>query len=130
MRRILLALVLGLAASMVITLRSFAHHSAVMFDDKKVIELTGVVKDFQYANPHAWMIITVTNKDGTTTTWGFEGPAGPSVLMRAGIHKGDFPPGTLVKITGHPMRDGRNAASWIKATRLSDGKEFEPMKGF
>jgi uncharacterized protein DUF6152 len=105
---------------------ALAHHSAVMFDDKQMIELTGIVKEFQYANPHAWLIVEVKNADGTTTTWGFEGPAGPSVLMRAGIHRGDFPPGTQVKVSGHPMRDGRPAAQWVKAVRLSDGKEFFP----
>ena len=32
-------------------------------------------------------------------------------------------PGTEITITGHPMRDGRPAAAWIKATR-GDGKDF------
>lgn len=121
---------LGCIAAAVLAVQAYAHHSSVMFDDKKVIELTGVVKEFQYANPHAWLIVIVQNADGSATTWGFEGPAGPSVLMRAGIHKGDFPPGTAVKITGHPMRDGRPAAQWMKVIRLSDGREFDPQKGF
>jgi len=129
MRRALLASWLGVGIA-TLAVQAVAHHSSVMFDDKKVIELTGVVKEFQYANPHAWLIVTVQNKDGTSTSWGFEGPAGPSVLMRAGIHKGDFPPGTAVKITGHPMRDGRPAAQWMKVVRLSDGREFDPAKGF
>jgi len=35
-----------------------------------------------------------------------------------------------VTITGHPMKDGRPAAAWRKATRLSDKKEFSPLAGF
>jgi hypothetical protein len=124
-REWMIGVTLGVASA-----AAYAHHSSVMFDDKKTIELTGVVKEFQYANPHSWLIVTITNTDGSHTTWGFEGPAGPSVLMRAGIHKGDFDPGTEVKVTGHPMRDGRPAASWVKVMRLSDGKEFYPDKGF
>lgn len=130
MRRALLTTWLGSIGLATLAAQALAHHSSVMFDDKKVIELTGVVKEFQYANPHAWLIVTVQNKDGTTTSWGFEGPAGPSVLMRAGIHKGDLPPGTAVKAIGHPMRDGRPAAQWMKVVRLSDGREFDPQKGF
>ncbi len=108
---------------------SFAHHSAVMFDDQKEITVTGVVKEFQYTNPHSWLLVDVKNKDGTVTTWGFEAE-GPSTLTRAGIRRGDLMPGTAITITGHPMRDGRPAASWIKAKRESDGKDFDPRAGF
>ena len=59
-----------------------AHHSGAMFDDTKVIELTGVVKEFQYTNPHSWLLVDITNSDGSVTTWGFEAE-GPSTLMRA-----------------------------------------------
>jgi hypothetical protein len=33
-------------------------------------------------------------------------------------------------MTGHPMRDGRPAAAWTKAVRLTDKKEFNPLEGF
>ena len=111
-----------------IALPSFSHHSAVMFDDQKEITVTGVVKEFQYTNPHSWLLVDVKNDDGTVTTWGFEAE-GPSTLMRAGIRKSDFSPGTEVTITGHPMKDGRPGAAWTKATR-GDGKQFDPRAGF
>ena len=38
---------------------SGAHHSAVMFDDQKEITLQGVVKEFQYTNPHSWLLVDV-----------------------------------------------------------------------
>lgn len=104
------------------------HHSAVMFDDENEITVTGVVKEFQYTNPHSWLLVDVTNEDGSVTTWGFEAE-GPSTLMRAGIRKSDFSPGTELTITGHPMRDGRPAAAWLHATR-GDGKDFNPRAGF
>jgi hypothetical protein len=107
---------------------SFAHHSAVMFDDQKEITVTGVVKEFQYTNPHSWLLVDVTEEDGTVTTWGFEAE-GPSTLMRAGIRRSDFSPGTEVTISGHPMKDGRPAAAWTTATR-GDGKAFDPRAGF
>jgi hypothetical protein len=125
MKRVL-AGVLGLTA--LLTAPTFAHHSAVMFDDQKEITVTGTVKEFQYTNPHSWLLVDVKNDDGTVTTWGFEAE-GPSTLTRAGIRKSDFAPGTALTISGHPMRDGRPAAAWTKATR-GDGKQFDPRAGF
>lgn len=106
-----------------------AHHSAVMFEPEKEITLEGVVKEFQYTNPHSWLLVDVTNEDGTVTTWGFEAE-GPSTLMRSGIRKSDFSPGTEIIITGRPLRDGRPAAAWVRAVRKKDGKEFDPRSGF
>ncbi len=126
MKKILASAALG---GLLLTIsNAFGHHSAVMFDDQAEITVTGVVKEFQYTNPHSWLLIDVTNDDGTVTTWGFEAE-GPSTLMRAGIRKSDFSPGTEVTITGHPMRDGRPAAAWTHATR-GDGREFNPLAGF
>jgi hypothetical protein len=70
------------------------------------------------------LLVDVTNKDGSVTTWGFEAE-GPGVLMRNGIRKSDFAAGTKLTITGHPMKNGQPAASWIKAVR-GDGVEFNP----
>jgi hypothetical protein len=107
---------------------SVAHHSASMFEKEKSITLTGVVKEFQYTNPHSWLLVDVTDAEGKVTTWGFEAE-GPTTLGRAGIKKSDFSPGTKLTITGRPMRDGRPAAVWLKAVR-ADGKEFDPRAGF
>lgn len=124
-RKSLLCLIV-LAATAVPVL---AHHSGAMFDDKKVVTLTGTVKEFQYTNPHSWLLVDVKDDKGKVTTWGFEAE-GPSTLTRAGIRARDFLFGTPVRITGHPMRDGRPAAAWVKAVRLTDNKEFDPASGF
>ena len=104
-----------------------AHHSGAMFDNTKVVEVSGVVKEFQYTNPHSWLIIDVANDDGSVSTWGFEAE-GPSTLMRAGIRKSDLSPGTKITIRGNPMKDGRPAAAWIDA--VVDGKKINPRNGF
>jgi len=105
-----------------------AHHAANMFEPKKEITVTGVVKEFQYTNPHSWLLVDVTGSDGSVVTWGFEAE-GPSVMMRAGIRKSDLAPGTKVTVTGHPMKNGQPAASWVKAVR-ADGVVFDPRRGF
>ena len=121
-----LLIALALAA---VAAPAVAHHSGAMFDEKKEVTLTGVVKEFQYTNPHSWLLVDVKGPDGKVTTWGFEAE-GPSTLMRAGIRRSDFAPGTPLTITGHPMRDGRPAATWMKAMRATDNKEFNPTAGF
>jgi len=125
--KMILTVLWGLLITPVIPVH--AHHSALMYDQDKVVSFTGVVKEFQYTNPHSWLLVNIENEDGTVTTWGFEAE-GPSTLMRAGIRKGDLAPGTRISISGHPLKDGRPAAMWIKAVRENDGHEFNPRAGF
>ena len=117
-----------LAAVIFLAATAMAHHSATMFEDEKTITVEGVVKEFQYTNPHSWLLIDVKGKDGKVTTWGFEAE-GPSTLQRAGIRPSEFPVGTKVTMTGRPMKDGRPAAIWVLAVR-ADGKKFDPREGF
>ncbi len=105
-----------------------AHHSATMFEQTRTVTVEGVVKEFQWTNPHSWLLVDVTDKSGKVTTWGFEAE-GPSTLQRAGIRPSEFKPGTKVTMTGRPMRDGRPAAIWVLAVR-GDGKKFDPREGF
>ena len=120
--------VLVSAALAVSTVTALAHHSAAMFEEKKTITVDGVVKRFEYTNPHSWLWVDVTGVDGKVTTWGFEAE-GPSTLARAGIKPSDLRPGTKLTITGNPMKDGRPAAIWVNAVR-ADGKAFNPRAGF
>ena len=104
-----------------------AHHSTRMFD-RTIVTMEGVIKEFQCTSPHSWLLIDVTDDDGTVTTWGFEAE-GPSTLQRGGITKSTLVPGTKITIRGNPMRDGRPAAAWIDAV-LEDGREINPRIGF
>jgi hypothetical protein len=125
MTRVLQIAVFGAMTVGLPAVTAHAHHSGTMFDDKKQITVEGVVKEFQYTNPHSWLLVDVTNPDGTVTTWGFEAE-GPNTLLQAKIRRSDFAPGTKITISGFPMRDGRPAAAWTKAVRTSDGVEFYP----
>lgn len=116
-----------LSASLLLPPAAQAHHSGAMFDYTTLVELSGTVREFQYSNPHSWLLVDVTADDGSVTTWGFEAE-GPSTLMRAGIRKNDLPPGTAISIRGNPMRDGRSAAAWVDA--VVDGKTINPRNGF
>jgi hypothetical protein len=120
-RPILLAI---FSATALVVSPADAHHSGTMFDDTKEVTVEGVVKEFQYTNPHSWLLVDVTGTDGKVTTWGFEAE-GPTTLMQMKVRRSDFAPGTKLTITGHPMKDGRPAAAWTKAIR-ADGTAFYP----
>ena len=128
MNRRLMRAIMGLVLLGAGSARGLAHHSAAMFDEKKTITVEGEVKEFQLTNPHSWLLVDVKEKDGKVTTWGFEAE-GPSTLARAGIRPSDLRPGTRLKITGNPMKDGTHAAIWVNAVR-ADGKTFNPRAGF
>lgn len=98
---------------------SIAHHSFAMFDDTKELALVGVVKEFQWTNPHTWIQLNVADESGTLVEWSIEGGS-PGTLSRQGWTKNTFRPGDKVSIKVHPMKDGSAAGGFIGA-QLADG---------
>ena len=96
-----------------------AHHSAAMFDDAKVLELTGVVKEMQWANPHIWIQVIVDD-NGTKKEWSLEGGS-PNTLSRRGWRSTSFTPGDKVTLDESPMKDGTAAGLFIGAKFAADG---------
>lgn len=105
-----------------------AHHSAAMFDMQKAVTIEGVIKEFQFTNPHTWLLVVVTGKDGKVTTWGFENES-PGQLMREGIRRSDLPPGTRVKVTADPLKSGDPGGHWTVIERLDNGKVIRRARG-
>jgi Family of unknown function (DUF6152) len=115
---------LGLAAIAVsaITLSALpavAHHSFAMFDAEKTKTLEGTVKEFQWTNPHSWILLTVDNAQGQPEQWAIE-MGGPGALARQGWVPKTLRPGMKVKTVIHPLRDGNNGGQFMAVT-LPDG---------
>ncbi|WP_332717970.1 DUF6152 family protein [Pelagibacterium mangrovi] len=106
---------------------ALAHHSAAMFDDAIEMELTGVVTEFDYLNPHSWLYVEVTDEDGSVTAWGFE-LDDPSRLRRQGITPTYWEPGDMVTVITNPLRDGRPAGHLVGAIK-ADGATFGNVEG-
>ena len=96
-----------------------AHHSAAMFDDAKVLELTGVVKEMQWSNPHIWIQVIVDDH-GTKKEWSLEGGS-PNTLSRRGWRSTSFKSGDMVTVRLNPMKDGTAAGLFIGAKFAADG---------
>jgi hypothetical protein len=110
----------GVAVAMV-AVPALAHHSFAMFDANQSKELEGTVKEFQWTNPHAWIMLTVA-KDGAEQQWAVE-MGGPSGLARQGWRPKTLTPGMPIKLTVHPLRDGTNGGQFMSAV-LPDGTKL------
>ncbi len=59
-----------------------AHHSFAAFDFARNVIITGVVKDFQWTNPHAWIQVLVPDGD-EQQEWSIEAGS-PNMMARQG----------------------------------------------
>ena len=80
----------ALTGSVLVSAGAAAHHGIANFDLNTDIEVSGVVTDIDFINPHSWVYIDVTNADGTVTAWRCE-LRGGTVLRRSGWSEDMFP---------------------------------------
>ena len=99
---------------------AFAHHSYAEFDTDSKLTLQGMVKEFQWTNPHSWMLVMVPNASGQQQQWAVEFSS-VSLLAARGWKPKTVVPGDKVEITFHPMRNGSRAGSYM-AIKLPNGK--------
>jgi hypothetical protein len=113
-----LALLLVVLAAPVST-----HHSFAMYDQTKVVTLTGVVKQFVPQANHAelhFILLAPDHKalaksaDGKYVEWGVE-MAGTAAVAQQGITGTSFGPGTVFSVKLNPLRDGSNFGSRVGA---------------
>jgi hypothetical protein len=99
-----------------------AHHSeAAEYDATKPVKITGTLNKVEWANPHVWFYIDVTEADGKITTWGFSTQP-PGALMRRGVTKEALKIGAVVNVEGIRARDGSNNGSMRRLT-FADGTQ-------
>ena len=109
----------GIAAAM-FAIPAVAHHSFAMFDAEKIMTLEGTVKEFQWTNPHAWILLMAKNAEGQEVQWAIE-MNGPTGLARQGWLPKTLTPGMPVKVVIHPLRDGKSGGQFLAVT-LPSGK--------
>ncbi len=115
-------LVLAAATIAITSPAADAHHSFAMFDSAKTTTLEGTVKKFQWANPHSWIYLVVTDAQGQPAEWPIELGA-PNGLAKLGWTPKTLRPGMNVKILVHPLRDGRAGGQFLSMT-LPEGKQL------
>jgi uncharacterized protein DUF6152 len=114
----IIAALIGLMAASVA-----AHHSfSAEYDSNKPIKLTGKVIEMRWSNPHAWIYINVTGKDGKAVKWAWE-TGGANALYRRGWRKEDLVTGTELVIDGYQARNGSTTANATSIT-FKDGRRL------
>jgi hypothetical protein len=124
MRMRLLALVLSGVLACVITSPSAAAHHAFgsEFDATRPLLLKGKIVKIEWVNPHTWIHVEIAKPDGTKEVWMVEGGS-PNSLLRRGVNKNSFPPGTDVVIDGYQARDHSMRANARNVT-FPDGRKL------
>ncbi len=106
------------------TVPVFAHHSYAAFNRDKQVTLTGVVKEFQWNNPHAWIQIMVADEKGRQVEWGVE-CGSPNMMLRTGWKRSTLKAGDTIVAIVNPLKDGRPNGSLV-TVKLSDGRVLGP----
>jgi hypothetical protein len=113
-----IARVLASTALLLLAARAGAHHSfAAEFDAEAPIELTGTVTKVEWANPHTFFYIDVS-QGGKVDNWALE-LGSPNGLMRRGWTRNSMKIGDTVTVSGWRAKDGSlkgNARSVVLST--------------
>ena len=121
---------LVLATAILLPLPAASHHSNVAYEVTKVITITGVVKSFEWVNPHTWLTVVVDDGKGGTVEWACEGRA-PGILTRAGWSRNILKAGEKVTVDMSPAKDGSKMSIIARVTKadgsiLSNQPQFDP----
>lgn len=101
---------------------AYAHHSTALFDYSQSKTLHGVVRAFQWGNPHNYVQLTTTDDKGRQQEWAIEAGV-PSAMSQLGWGKNTLKAGDKVTVVIAPMRDGSMSGS-LKTVTLPNGKEL------
>ena len=111
-----------LAATAVAPVIAFAHHSASRFDlTIRDNEVSGIVKEFEVANPHTKIVLEITDEKGTRDVE-FEGHSRNN-YYRSGWRVGMVEPGDRITLIAAPTRDGSDGG-YALGVIAEDGTRF------
>lgn len=94
---------------------ALAHHSFAMYDQTVTKTLTGKLTRFIPGGNHAQLIFELMDPDGKPIMdpktskpqqWVVE-TGSAMAIARQGVTVDAFPPGTVITVSLHPLRDGR-----------------------
>tara|TARA_R110002110_G_scaffold220985_1_gene435048 strand:- start:17524 stop:17949 length:426 start_codon:yes stop_codon:yes gene_type:complete len=106
---------------------AYAHHSTLMFDSDNPIELAGTVTEWQYTNPHTFIILSVIDEAGNEVEWTLEGRS-PSAIYRLGWTPESLQAGDEIIVTVRPLHSGEPGGNYSNI-RWEDGTEIDPTAG-
>ena len=124
MRSKILALTLGVAAFLIVSGPTFAHHGTAAYETDKLTTVKGTVTEFQFINPHVEISVESTDDKGKVETWICEANS-PNVLSRHGWDRNMMKKGDPITVIGYRSKNGAKTLRLQKVV-LSNGQEFDP----
>ena len=123
LRRLTLSMGIGLLAVMALGARPvLAHHSTSMYNMATPVTVTGVVKRFEWTNPHAFIFLDVKDDKGASVEWEIE-LMSLNHLRSYGWMRNTVKAGDMISATGGAAKSG--APSMISAViELPDGRKI------
>ncbi len=119
-----LLLTAAFAGALVVT-HARAHHSTAIYDSEHPIELAGTVVEWQFVNPHVFIVLEVVDAaTGEKKVWSVEG-SNTAGLFRRGWTPNTLKPGDQIMVTVRPLRSGAAGGNYSNP-RWADGKPIEP----
>ena len=114
------------AALVLASLAAQAHHSiAAVYDSARQQRLEAVVAEFQFVNPHPFVIVTV-QADGGEESWRLE-MDNRFELAGVGMTDTTLKPGDRVVVTGSPGRTEPRTLYIRQLDRPADGFRYEQV---
>jgi hypothetical protein len=102
---------------------ALAHHSTSMYDMANPTTVTGIVKRFEWTNPHAFIYMEVKKPDGTTDEWEIE-MMSLNHLRSYGWSRNTVKPGDTISCTGGAAKSGK-PAMLSSVIDLPDGRKIK-----
>jgi hypothetical protein len=112
------------ACGLVAVPAALAHHGSAIYDESKAVEVTGVVVEWVWANPHCLLDFDVKNDKGETVHWNAEVSNPPDMVARGWSRK-MFKPGDEVHIWMIVAKNGEPVGRIARV--IVNGKTFEGM---
>ena len=122
---------IGMAAyiTLMIAATVHGHHSfAAEFDGAKIQTIKGSLVEFQWMNPHAYLIVDVTDATGKTARWGVQS-RNLSILKRQGLSKQTFKVGEVVTIELYHHHDPTRNVGFARYIERADGTKYDLIPG-
>ena len=109
---------------LLISATAAAHHSsAPHYDREKLVEVQGVVTEWKFVNPHAYVYFDVTDSNGDVSNWRCESDAATS-LQRRGWTDQTFLAGQELTVKGISARREKNVCS-LDSVVFPDGTKLD-----
>ena len=120
-------LLTAVAAISVLAAAADAHHSiAGMYDQSRRVTFDGVIAQFQFVNPHPFVMVDVRDASGAAQSWKAE-LDNRWELLDVGMTATTFKAGDRIIVSGSPGRDRTPLMYVWRLERPADGFLYEQV---